>query len=146
MAVTILNCLQRGILQFAGPMMQAAVPKGYERWIPIVIGWVAKSIAISIAWYLQTIISAVTSAMEGSLIVSRTALKLCVKKGVTLGGLIPQRHEDTYVDEAFGLLLAVWGVCFQFRMGFAIPFPFNLPLLPFEFAESYLRWVITKAS
>ena len=81
--------------------------------------------------------------MEGGLIVSRTLLRMCVKKGIKLGGLIPQRHEDTNIDEIFGFVLAAMGFYFQFRLGFDIKVPFNLLLLPFEVAESYVRWVIT---
>lgn len=144
MAVTLSNAAQRTILLVAGPTIKSALPKGYERWVPILIGWLTKSIAISLAWYLQAAISAITSAIEGGLIISRTLLRMLVKKGVKLGGLIPKKHEYTFIDEAVGYLLAALGFYFQFKFGFSAPFPFNLILLPFETAETYLRWVITK--
>lgn len=144
MAVTLSNDVQKTILHFAGPTIIAAVPKGYERWAPVVIGWLAKSVAISLAWYLQTVISACTSALEGGLIVTRSMLRILVRKGVRLGGLIPDRHEDTYIDEIGGYMVAAMGFYFQFRLGFDVPFPFNVLLLPFEAAESYLRWVTAK--
>jgi hypothetical protein len=144
MAVTLSNDFQKTIIHYAGPTIVSAVPKGYERWVPVVIGWLAKSIAISLAWSIQTIISACTSALEGGLMVTRSLLRILVRKGMKLGGLIPERHEDTYIDEVSGYLLAAVGLYFQFRIGFDISFPFNLVLLPFEAAESYLRWVTAK--
>ena len=144
MAVTLSNAAQRTILLVAGPTIKSALPKGYERWVPILIGWLTKSIAISLAWYLQAVISAITSAIEGGLIISRTLLRMLIKKGVKLGGLIPEKHEDTFIDEAVGYMLAFFGFYFQFKFGFSAPFPFNLILFPFETAETYLRWVITK--
>jgi hypothetical protein len=144
MAVTLSNDFQCTVLTIAGPSITSSVPKGYERWVPIVIGWLTKSIAISLVWYLQAIMSAFTSAVEGGLIASRTLLRMCIKKGVTLGGLIPDKHEDTYIDEIVGYLLAATGFYFQFQLGFSVPFPFNFLLLPFETVEVYLRCVITK--
>ena len=111
--------------------------------VPVVLGWLAKSIAMSIAWYIQTIISAFTSALEGGLSMARAILKLLVKNGYTLKGWIPTNHEDTTIDEVLSYVFAAAGFTFQFYMGFDMPFPFNLLLFPFEIAEYYIRWTVT---
>jgi hypothetical protein len=121
-----------------------SVPKGYERWVPIVIGWFIKSVAISIAWHLQTIVSSISSAMEGSMLCSRALLLLLMEKGITLGGLVKSNSNDTYIDEIFSVILAMTGFYFQFSVGFDINFPYNIPLMPFELSESYLRRTLTK--
>jgi len=59
------------------------------------------------------------------------------------GGFIPDDLDETYLDEGIAYVLAVGGVYFQFKLGFDMPFPFNILLFPFEFAETYIRWSIT---
>lgn len=133
-------------MEHAHPLIQSLVPSEYHRWIPIVSGWVTKSIAMSFAFYLQSIISAFTSAITGALIMSRAALKIVNKKGWTLGGLIPADHKDTLIDEVTSYGLAFLGFTFQWKMNFGIPFPLNLFLLPIEVLENWIRWSITKTT
>jgi hypothetical protein len=104
---------------------------------------ITKSIAMAIAWYIQTIISAVSSALSGGLIMSRGLMKICRKKGFNMFGLIPDSDEETVIDEIMSYLLAAAGFYFQFKIGFTVPFPLNLILFPFQFVEYYIRWAIT---
>ena len=99
---------------------------------------------MSIAWYIQAIISACTSAMTGSIMVSRALLRILNKKGMTLGGLLPADDKDTSFDEIVAYVLAAIGFYFQFKINFSLPFPLNILLFPFSYAEYYLRWVVTK--
>lgn len=130
-------------MQHAHPFLKTLVPSEYHRWIPIVSGWVTKSIAMSFAFYLQSIITAFTSALTGALIMSRATLKIMSTKGYTLGGLIPTDHKDTLIDEVTSYGLAFLGFTFQWKMNFSIPFPFNLFLVPVQFLENCIRWSIT---
>ena len=98
---------------------------------------------MSIAWYIQTVISALTSALQGGLMTARAILRIANKKGSNLFGLIPKDDKDTYIDETIGFALACLGFYFQFSIGFDVQFPFNLPLLPFEITEFWLKWYIT---
>lgn len=100
---------------------------------------------MSIAWYIQTVISAVTSAMTGSSIIADSFLHFCVTKGWTLKGLITKKRDDTYVDEVVMYLFAALGIYFQFSLNFDLPFPFNLIMWPAEVLEYYLRWTITNS-
>jgi hypothetical protein len=99
---------------------------------------------MSIAWYIQAVISAVTSAMTGALMISRTALSIARKNGWTFGGLIPDSDDDTAIDEYTSYVFAFIGCYVQFKMNFDVPFPMNLILFPFEMAEYFIRWTITK--
>ena len=99
---------------------------------------------MSVAWYINAIITAVTSALTGALIISRTLLKIAHKKGVTMNGLIPADDKDTYIDEAASYVFAFLGIWFQFKLNFDLPFPFNLFLWPVEMVEQLIRWSITK--
>ena len=53
-----------------------------------------------------------------------------VKQGWDFGGIIPKNHEDSYLDEAFGWTMAAIGFYFQYTIGFSVPFPMNIILLP----------------
>lgn len=144
MSLTISEFLMRIFNNNLCAMVTEVTPPEYHKWIPVVAGWAAKSIAMTFAWTLQTIISAFTSALAGGLIVSRTFLKKCREKGIDFGGMIPKTDEETNIDEYLGYAFAAIGFYFQFRSGFGAPFPFNLVLWPLTMAEYYIRWSITK--
>lgn len=100
---------------------------------------ITKSIAISIAWYLQTVISAFSSALAGGLMMARALYDFGVERKWFSGS-----HEDTPVDEIASYIFAALGFYFQFSIRFDVPFPFNLLLWPLELAEWKIRWTITK--
>ncbi len=74
------------------------------------------------------------SALRGGLMFSRAMLNYLNKRGVSsfsLGGKsVSLRHEDTYLDEAVGYLLAAVGFWVQLRLGFGMPFPLNVVMWP----------------
>jgi hypothetical protein len=90
-----------------------------------IIHRITKSIAISIAWYLQTIISAFSSALAGGLMMARALFDFGIERGWFSGS-----HEDTPVDEFASYLFAALGFYFQYSIRFDVPFPFNLLLWP----------------
>ena len=101
-----------------------------------------KGIGVSIAWYIQSVISAFTSALEGGLIVSRTLMRIGRKRGFNF---IPPENE-TVIDEISSYVIAGLGFFFQVRLGFQVPYPLNLILWPFGLAETWIRWSITKVA
>jgi len=96
---------------------------------------------MSIAWYIQAIIYAATSAMTGSVIATRALLRILKKKEF----YVPEDLDATFVDEILGYVVAFLGFYFQFKMNFSVPFPFNVLLFPLEIAENYIRWMVTFA-
>jgi hypothetical protein len=106
-----------------------------QRWVPVLIDWMCKAIGMSVAWKVQTVISAVASAMAGGLIISRAILQI-VAKG--------KDHNDTLADEVASYGFAGVGFYFQYYVGFSAPFPLSLVLWPVDIAETYIRWSITK--
>lgn len=106
-----------------------------QKWCPVLLDWMCKSIGISIAWKIQTVISAFTSALAGGLIMSRAILHIFTKG--------KKDHEDTHADEIASYIFAGLGFYFQYVMSFDAPFPINILLFPVEFAEYYIRWAVT---
>lgn len=119
------------------PTLQNLTPQEYHRWIIVGIKLVVKSVACSLAWLLQTVISAVQSASRGGLIIARAALRLANKHGYT-----DMDHEETLLDEFAGWGLALFGFFFQLSFGFGIPFPVSLVLWPASVVEYFLRWIV----
>ena len=60
---------------------------------------------MSIAWWIQTVISAATSAMQGGLQMSRSLMRMLRKRGATF--LPPE--DETYIDEVFSYIFAAAG-------------------------------------
>lgn len=142
MALTISEFLKGAVNRYLTPTVQLATPDEYDKWVPVIVGWITKSIGMSIAWYIQSIISAFTSALQGGLIVSRALMRIGRKKGFDF---IPP-DEDSMIDEVSSYVIAAAGFYFQFSMGFKAQFPLNLILWPFELAEYWIRWTITKST
>jgi hypothetical protein len=143
LALSISDFMMKPVNRFITPTINLATPTQYQKWVPVVMGWIVKSIAMSVAWYIQSVISAVTSALSGGQLMAQAAYDFCVYRKWTLGGLIPPNHKDSYVDEMFMYIFAGLGIYFQFKLNFDMPFPFNLILWPLEMMEYWLRWTIT---
>ena len=101
---------------------------------------------MSIAWYIQAVRSAFASALAGGLMMARSAYQALLVRDIKLGGLVKANHEDSSLDEVLSYIFAALGFYFQFKLGFDMPFPFNLLLWPCEVAEWWLRWLITNQS
>lgn len=121
------------------PPLKMILPEDYKKWAQPLVQYTVHSIAISIAWFLQRIISAFHSAIRGGTMCSRNLLHYLGKRGV-----IPEiNHEDTYLDEIVGAILAALGLFFQLSFGFQLPFPLNVILFPFTMVEWFLMRMVT---
>lgn len=129
--------------RFLLPVAKKMTPDSYEKWLPTILRWIVNLIAITIAWKVQLFISAFTSALVGSLIITRTALKITKDNNIKLGGLLPENHTDTLLDEVLSYVIAAVGFYFQLKHNFSAPFPLNLVLLPLEMTEQCIRWCIS---
>mmetsp|Transcript_50381 Transcript_50381/g.58810 ORF Transcript_50381/g.58810 Transcript_50381/m.58810 type:complete len:317 (-) Transcript_50381:105-1055(-) len=144
LAMTLSDFLKDAINRVLKPIVDQLIPDKYAKWVPVIVGWATKAFAMSIAWTIQSVICAFTSACEGGLIISRTLIKMLVKEGITLGGILPKDHTKSVIDEYASYGFALLGFLFQWKMGFDVPFPFNIVLFPLEISEIYIRWTITK--
>lgn len=119
------------------PICQSLIPREYNRWVLVGVSVATKSFACSVAWLLQTVISALQSAAKGGLIVSRAGLRISNRLGYT-----NLNHEDTLLDEGVGWALAALGLVVQLSFHTSIPFPFSLALWPADVCEAFLRWLV----
>lgn len=143
MALAIADFLEKPSDRFIAPTIGLVIPKEYGKWVPVAISWITKAIAISIAWYIQSVVSATVSSLQGGLMMARAVYFFCLHHQFTMFGMITKNHEDSIVDEVLSYLFAGMGFYVQLVHGFKPPFPVNIILWPFELAEYYIRWTIT---
>mmetsp|Transcript_38532 Transcript_38532/g.80073 ORF Transcript_38532/g.80073 Transcript_38532/m.80073 type:complete len:302 (-) Transcript_38532:308-1213(-) len=120
MALAIADFLHKPCDRFITPLLQRLIPDEYDKWVPVTLSWITKAIAMSIAWYIQTVQSAFASAMKGGLMMGRAVYEAMRIRGITLGGLIPDDHEKSMVDEGLMYGFAGLGFYTQFKMGFQV--------------------------
>jgi len=120
------------------PIMTKLMPNEYHPWIEVIISTMCKSIAISVAWSIQRVISAIHSAIRGGLMASRGLMRYAKRMG-----WINIDPDESMVDEITGWTLAALGFYVQFQMRFALPWILSLILWPFSMAEWYIVWTIS---
>lgn len=146
LSLTLGDYLQPIMKTAISPPVYMVVPKEYHLWVPVVIGWSSKAIAMSIAWRIQRVLTASTSAAMGGLMFSRALMRMLSRRGIRLFGIINEKHEETAFDEILGLLVGGIGLYSQLKCGFRLrmPFPLNIITLPFDWAEKWIQWKITE--
>mmetsp|Transcript_37058 Transcript_37058/g.44800 ORF Transcript_37058/g.44800 Transcript_37058/m.44800 type:complete len:351 (-) Transcript_37058:231-1283(-) len=138
LGVSLSNALKAPVNRFIVPIVKKTVDEDYHKWIPSVVGYVCKFIAISIVWWLQRVISAFHSAIKGGLMCARHTIAFSNSKGYTKIDC-----DNSYVDEIAGWGLAMLGMYLQVIYGFTTPFPLNIIFLPLDAVEYMITWMVT---
>ncbi|CAE6921411.1 unnamed protein product [Symbiodinium natans] len=120
------------------PLIESVVAEEYQKWVPTITRWTCKLLAISLAWWIQRVISAVHSAIRGGMIFAEYLVDFLHEKGY-----LQTEHKETYIDEAIGWSIAVLGFLTQLALGFQLPFLLNLFLLPVQFLEAFIVWSVS---
>lgn len=150
LSMTLAGYIEKIAKFIIAPPAYLCVAEDYHQWVPVVIGWGCKALAMNVAWRIQRLMTAATSAVTGGLLFARAIARMLSKRGVRLFGLIQEDHDSTVFDEMIGFLVAGLGFYTQFeaqwRNGFSfeVPFPFYLVTWPFDWAERWIQWQITK--
>eukprot|EP00756_Hemistasia_phaeocysticola_P006270 Hpha_TRINITY_DN13755_c1_g1::TRINITY_DN13755_c1_g1_i1::g.142487::m.142487 len=116
------------------PHIKQVMKPEHQQWAPTLLQWICHFVAISLAWQVQMIISAVQSAMRGGLMFSRHAFRFARRRKWK----VPP--EGTWWDDVVGYSVAAAGLYAQLRMSFRVPFPLNIILLPVSALEWWLHW------
>ena len=111
-----------------------------HKWIPNIIFYTCKAVAIVVAFKVQKILSAFYSAVRGGLLVTRNVMRILDRKDI-----LHIDPNETYIDEILGWALAAIGFYFQFAGGFAPPLVIQILLWPLSTSEAGLLWAITSA-
>lgn len=132
------------------PPLNLVVPEDYRQWVPAFIGWVSKGVALTLAWRIQRILTASTSAIAGGALFARSLLRMLNRRGVLTLGDVRHNPEDTsLVENLVGFTVGSLGFYTQIEsqykqnFSFEIPFPLSLVTWPFDLAEKWVQWYIT---
>ena len=150
------------------PPLRFVVSNDYHKWIPVMLGWACKAAAMNVAWRIQRILTASTSAMTGGVMFSRSLLRMFrrhrrqqQRRNKNKRSRWSQDEEDdedidnigrntAMLEDIIGFIVAGVGFWTQFQaqyknnFSFEVPFPINLITWPFDLAEKWIQWQITK--
>jgi hypothetical protein len=149
-AVTLGLYVEPIMRKVVAPPVYMCVPQEYHQWVPICLGWITKALAMQVAWRIQRVLTASTSAVMGGLMFSRAIMRM-----LSPNNRGRQQNEETsttddeftVLDEFLGYAVAAAGIKVQLGDGNFNPrvkFPFTLMTWPFEIAENWIQWQITK--
>jgi len=137
LAAAIGDQLLKPTAYVVAPGLSYIMAPEYHKWIPTLINALCKTVAMTVAWWVQTVISAIHSSIRGGLMCSRGVINFLNQRGI-----ISFNDEDSYLDEVLGWGLALLGLYFQATNRFAVPFPLSLFMWPITVVEWGIRWAI----
>lgn len=156
------------------PAMKLVIPQDYHRWVPVLLGWTAKAAAMRIAWRIERVLTAATSAIAGGALVARSITKLMQRrrkrpkrrrrkqkqsmvvannsytKEDTMDAIVNDEAELSVREQIVGFAVGGLGFYTQMecqyrqRFSFVVPFPMSLVTWPFDLAERWIQWYITE--
>lgn len=126
------------------PILTIILPPPYKKWNDIILTYLIKSFAISIAWTLKRIISSFHSSIRGGLMFSKNIIEYIHTMGIIQKYSFLNSNIQ-YFDKIIGYSIALLGLYFQLTYGFALPFPLNIILFPFTILEYILVWCVNNS-
>eukprot|EP00937_MAST-01D_sp_MAST-1D-sp2_P002281 g2281.t1 len=138
----IAGTMQKSARTHVTPVLAHMVPAEHTKWIPFIVDSLCKAIAVSVAWFLARVISAVHAAIRGGSIFVHNAIKIAKKHGM----LEDFDEDQSNLDEIAGWALALVGFYAQLKGGFTLSFPLNILLLPLTMLETLLVWAVGTGS
>ena len=115
------------------PRLEATVPAELHKWNATMLQVMLTGAVLLASSFLSSLVAAAQAALRGGQMAAKHGLEVLAARG-TLKGPV-----DDKLVHTVGLLLAAAGVLAQAAVGFRLPFPLNLVLLPLTLAEMTLR-------
>lgn len=145
LALGIAEMVKFPVVRFVSPPLSAALGPELKHWVPTLITTTINIVAVAFAWYVQKIISAFYSALRGGKMFGEALFALLDEYGLLKKLPFikqPFDHNESYLDEIAGYLIAAAGFYTQLRYGFSLAFPLNLVFLPLSIVEWILEYQI----
>mmetsp|Transcript_65828 Transcript_65828/g.212346 ORF Transcript_65828/g.212346 Transcript_65828/m.212346 type:complete len:373 (-) Transcript_65828:58-1176(-) len=147
LALGIASMLDLPATRCLGPVLAMVMGKDIQHWIPAIISGVIKVIAVIVATFIQSIISAFYSGLRGGKIFAESLISMLGEAGIMDKcpdwlAKKPFDANESYLDEAIGYPLAAFGFYYQLSNAMMPAFPFSLMLLPLTVVEYILRWQV----
>jgi len=126
-------------LKLLVPAFNIVVPKDYQKWVPVILRYVFKSIGVSIALTIERYLCAVHSAIRGSQLFITSLNVWMTRRNYNY----INNTASLFAEEAVMCVVAVLGVWIQIQFTFGLPFPLNILLFPFTLFETFLSIWLT---
>jgi hypothetical protein len=106
---------------------------------------------MNIAWRIQRVLTASTSAIAGGALFARSVMKMMNRRGIFMfGDVQSDPMETSLVEDMVGFSVGSLGFYTQIEcqyknnFSFEVPFPLSLVTWPFDLAEKWIQWYITE--
>lgn len=141
----ISSMLELPVVRVIGPGLATVMSEDLHKWIPAIVGTLIRIVAVSMASFVQSVISAFYSGMRGGKIFAEAFISMLGENGAMDKApdwlaAKPFDANASCLDELIGLPLAAWGFFFQIANGMQPAFPWNICLLPLTAVEWIIRW------
>eukprot|EP00615_Pteridomonas_danica_P010677 CAMPEP_0114340218 /NCGR_PEP_ID=MMETSP0101-20121206/8236_1 /TAXON_ID=38822 ORGANISM="Pteridomonas danica, Strain PT" /NCGR_SAMPLE_ID=MMETSP0101 /ASSEMBLY_ACC=CAM_ASM_000211 /LENGTH=351 /DNA_ID=CAMNT_0001473419 /DNA_START=61 /DNA_END=1116 /DNA_ORIENTATION=- len=120
------------------PILEASIDKQYHRWIEPGINYTCKMLAMSFAFWLQRIISAIHSAIKGGQMFTTNTCRYLNKYK-----MIDFDPDQSNLDEQVGYAIGIIGIYYQ--MFYGTPIILSLVLMPLTLCEWALKFALSFA-
>jgi hypothetical protein len=120
------------------PVLIRVVPLEYAKWVPVAIDLGCRAIGISIAWFVQRVISAFYSAIRGANIAAKGILSYLTRHGHIAGPY----DEGSFAFVAVMAVIGGLGFLWQITNFMDLPFPFNVVFFPLSIVEWLLQYFV----
>lgn len=183
LSLTLASGIERILYFVLQVPLNIITPKDYQKWVPAIIGWISKGIAMRLAWRIERVLTASTSAIAGGAMFARSIIRMFNNNNTCkrlFSGKKKKKKKEyySYSDDDDDIIntdeddnedeeenssrnpsltenmiaITVGGIGFytqiehQYRNNFSfeIPFPISLVTWPFDLAEKWIQWYITK--
>lgn len=141
LGVSLADMFTKAADKFVRPTLEKVIPEEHHKWIPMLISYSCRAVAVHIAWWCQRIISAIHSALRGSDMLLHGIFALLLKHHIKIPLGLTTSHD---AFPAAVMVLGVIGFYNQLGRGLGFPFPFNILLIPLRVLEFLLSWTIAK--
>ena len=122
------------------PKLEEQVPQEYRQWVAPALRYGIKSAAVTVAFFIQRVMSSFHSSTRGSYMLLKGFNHQMTAMNKEVPALLDEKNPMfKYLTTG----LAVFGFVFQLYMGFGVPFPLNLLLLPVSMLEHFLMMFVT---
>lgn len=112
LGASLSHTLEKPATRYLKPILKASLDQQYHKWIKPVIGYACKTVAMSLAFWLQSIISAVHSAVNGGQLFTASLARYLNKNRI-----ITFNPDESNLDEMAGYAIAVFGLYYQMLHG-----------------------------
>jgi len=129
------DILSKPALRYGTPILKTHLDDDYHKWIEPTIAYACRAVAMSIAFWVQNMISAVHSAVQGGQLFTASLCRYLRKYGISTFD-----PDTSNLDELAGYAVAILGLGWQ--LFYRTPFLLSLILLPLTMCEYAIRFTL----